>query len=164
MQADTEKLVIQVENGQPINHPLTYSNFLLLFPECPFEETPTNEVISYYGYEVFFTTPRPIQTMFDKYVYQDNFYTKTENGSWTKLWRVDRYNEEEIIDIKWNIIFIKRDVLLMKCFEVLNNPSLSEQEKHTWEVYKQALDNIDKDMNNQTYSNPDDVKFPPSPQ
>jgi hypothetical protein len=57
---------------------LTYSNFLLLFPNCPVEENPTNAVIGPYGYEVFVTTPRP------EYIHGS--YTKNENGTWTNTW------------------------------------------------------------------------------
>lgn len=75
---DTERLVIQIQDGQPINHPLTYSNFLLLFPDCPIQETPTNDVISPYGYEVFVNTPRP--------TFDLGPYVKNDDGSWTNTW------------------------------------------------------------------------------
>lgn len=67
--------VIQVQDGNSINHPLTYSNFLLLFPDCPVEEMPTNEIISPYGYEVFVHTK-----------YQPGPYIKQEDGNWTNTW------------------------------------------------------------------------------
>ncbi len=73
--SDTDKLVIKVENGQAINHPLTYSNFLLLFPDCPVEEIPTNEVISQYEYNVFVHTK-----------YQPGPYIQQEDGVWTNTW------------------------------------------------------------------------------
>lgn len=76
--SDTDKLVIQIENGTTVNHPLTYSNFLLLFPDCPVQETPTNAVISLYGYEVFTPTPMP---MFDL-----GSYIQKEDGTWTNTW------------------------------------------------------------------------------
>ncbi len=75
---DTNQYVIQIENGTTVNHPLTYSNFLLLFPNCPVQETPTNDVISSYGYEVFTQTPMP---MFDL-----GPYIKKEDGTWTNTW------------------------------------------------------------------------------
>jgi hypothetical protein len=76
--SDTEKLVIKVENGNIINHPVTYSNFLLLFPECPIEETPTNEVVGQYGYNVFMRTPPP-RIISGNYIQQ-------EDGTWTNTW------------------------------------------------------------------------------
>ena len=75
---DTNKFVIKIENGQPVNHPLTYSNFLALFPECQAQENPTNEVISPYGYEVFENTEYPI--------YELGPYIQKENGTWTNTW------------------------------------------------------------------------------
>lgn len=76
---NTDKLVIKVENGQPVNYPLTYDNFLLLFPECPVQEIPTNEVISPYGYELFTLTPRP--------EYDWGVYIKPDGDDiWTNTW------------------------------------------------------------------------------
>jgi len=76
--SDTNKLVIKVEIGNIINHPVTYSNFLLLFPECPIEETPTNEVVEQYGYNVFMHTPHP--------EFEFGSYIKQDNGTWTNTW------------------------------------------------------------------------------
>lgn len=76
--SDTDKLVIKIEDGKPINYPLTYSNFLLLFPDCPEEETPTNEVIGQFGYNLFVNTPQP------KFVWGP--YVQQENGLWTNTW------------------------------------------------------------------------------
>ena len=77
---DTDKLVIKVENGQPINHPVTYSNFLLLFPDCLVEETPTNETLGQYGYNLFIYTPQPEYTW--------GPYVQKEDGTWTNTWVV----------------------------------------------------------------------------
>ena len=76
--SDTNKLVIKIENGEPVNHPMTYSNFLLLFPDCPVQEMPTNDVIAPYGYEVFVITPRP--------EYKWGTYIKQDDGTWTNTW------------------------------------------------------------------------------
>jgi hypothetical protein len=76
--SDTNNLVIKVENGQSINHPVTYSNFLLLFPDCLVQDTPTNEVISIYGYEVFSPTPYP--------QFESGSYIKQNDGRWTNTW------------------------------------------------------------------------------
>ena len=76
--SDTDKLVIQIENGTTVNHPVTYSNFLLLFPECPVEETPTNEVVGQYGYNVFVHTSLP--------TYKSGKYIQKEDGAWTNTW------------------------------------------------------------------------------
>lgn len=73
--SDTDKLVIKVENGQAVNHPLTYSNFLLLFPDCPVEEIPTNETLGQYGYNLFIHTP-PVHGP----------YVQQEDGVWTNTW------------------------------------------------------------------------------
>ena len=76
-----DKFVIQVnENGNRINYPLTYSNFLLLFPNCPVEEIPTNEVVGQYGYNVFMLTPPP--------TFMPGDYIQQEDGVWTNTWIV----------------------------------------------------------------------------
>jgi hypothetical protein len=68
--------VIKIENNQAINHPLTYSNFLLLFPDCPVEEIPTNETLGQYGYNLFIHTPPPVYGP----------YVQREDGVWTNTW------------------------------------------------------------------------------
>ena len=78
--SDTDKLVIQIENGTTVNHPLTYSNFLLLFPECPVEETPTNEVVGQYGYNVFIRTLQPTFVSVN--------YMRQKDGTWTNTWTI----------------------------------------------------------------------------
>lgn len=75
---DTDKLVIKVEDGKPKYDPVTYSNFLLLFPECPVEETPTNETLEQYGYNVFMHTPQPM--------FSWGPYIQKEDGTWTNTW------------------------------------------------------------------------------
>jgi hypothetical protein len=76
--SDTEKLVIQVIDGKAINHPLTYSNFLLLFPDCIEEDNPSNEVLERYGYNVFVHTSLP--------TYKSGKYIQKEDGAWTNTW------------------------------------------------------------------------------
>lgn len=76
--SDTDKLVIQVKDGHTVNYPVTYTNFLLLFPDCPVQDTPTNDVIGVYGYEVFVTTLMP--------QYTPGPYIKNEDGNWTNSW------------------------------------------------------------------------------
>ena len=75
---NTDHFVIKVENNQFVNHPVTYSNFLLLFPDCPVQDIPTNDVISSYGYEVFVITPRP--------EFEWGTYIKQDDGTWTNTW------------------------------------------------------------------------------
>ena len=72
--------VIQVESGSSINHPLTYSNFLLLFPECLVEEIPTNEVVGQYGYNIFTRTLPP--------TFVSGNYIQQEDGTWTNTWTI----------------------------------------------------------------------------
>ena len=78
--SDTDKLVIKIENGNAINHPLTYSNFLLLVPDCPVEEIPTNEVVGQYGYNVFIRTPQP--------TFVSGNYMRQKDGTWTNTWTI----------------------------------------------------------------------------
>jgi len=40
--SDSDLLVIKVENGQPVNYPLTYSNFRLIHPQTSFPDLPDN--------------------------------------------------------------------------------------------------------------------------
>lgn len=76
--SDTDKLVIKIEEGKPVNFPMTYSNFLLLFPDCPVEETPTNGTISPYGYNVFILKQQP--------KFAAGPYIQNSDGTWSNTW------------------------------------------------------------------------------
>lgn len=155
--SDTEKWVIKVINNQTVDHPATYTNFLLVFPECPIQEEPTNEIISQYGYEVFVRTPAPIPSQYE-HPPVEGPYIKVDNY-WTNSWTITPFTEEEIIEKKWERVRLNRNWSLRQTdWTQLSNVTISNEEKELWNVYRQTLRDIP-----QTYINPDDVIFPRPP-
>lgn len=149
--------VIQVVNGETVNHPLTYSNFLLLFPDCEQQETPTNEVIKPYGYEVFVITPKPINGPFEHPAVEGP-YVKN-NDVWTNSWTITPFTEEEILDKKWKQIRGNRNFLLRQTdWTQLLNVNITTEEKQLWDQYRQTLRDIP-----QTFTDPDKVTIPTVP-
>ena len=153
-----QQFVIQVENGYPINYPVSYENFLLLFPECPVEEVPSNDVIGAYGYAVFEVSRPPIPTDFQHQPELSNEYFQ-ENGVWKRKWILRSLSEQEILDKKWERIRFNRNRMLRDTdWTQLSNINILEDEKTAWNQYRQSLRDIP-----QTFTSPDDVTFPAMP-
>lgn len=76
--SDIDKFVVKIENGNVVDGPIPYSNFLELFPNCVVQEIPTNEVIAEYGYNVYIYTLYP--------TYKLGPYIQKEDGTWTNTW------------------------------------------------------------------------------
>ena len=139
--SDSNVLVIEVVDGQPINHPLTYSNFLLLYPECPRQDIPSNDILEQYGYQTFIRTSAPILGTFD-HPYTSGPYV-FENGTWVDSWIPVPFSPEEVqarIDKEWKTFRIKRNFYLTRSdwVFVVDSP-VADEEKQQWITYRQVL-------------------------
>lgn len=146
--SNAQQFVIKVENGEPISHPLLYSNFLLLHP-CPPQSTPTNDVIGQYGYEVFIPSsppPRP-SPLFHPGVVEK--YVKID-GAWTQQWMfplVDEADRQGIIDEGFVVLRNMRNFYLrLTDWTQLLDVPLSEEDRSTWAIYRQALRDLTNDL------------------
>lgn len=138
---DSDLLVIKIVDGQPINHPLTYGNFLLIHPECPQQDIPSNDVLEPYGYQTFVRMSPPTPGTFE-HPYISGPYV-FENGTWTDSWIAVPFSSEEIqarTDKEWNIIRNKRNFYLQRSDWVFTpDAPVSEAEKQEWITYRQTL-------------------------
>lgn len=137
------KYVIKVENKQPVNHPITYSNFLQVFPTCPVQNIPTNDVIGRYGYEVFVVKQPPTSSRFEHPAVLSKYINV--NNVWTHEWELPPFTEEE----KQEKIQMELNMFRQVCITRLestdwtqSDTSLSEQEKAAWASYRDQLNNL----------------------
>lgn len=139
--SNTAKFVIKVENKQPVDNPVAYDNFLMVFNGCPRQETPTNDVIGPYGYEVFEFTMQPQPGMFE---HPAELLGYVKRGDvWTQNWVSVPFTEEEIqhrTEIEYKILKRKRNVYLQFTdWTQLPDVQLSDEVKLQWAEYRQQL-------------------------
>jgi len=136
--------VIKVENRIATEHPLTYENFLLLFPACPRQDTPTNEVIGPYGYEVFVHTSQPTPSKYENTPVSGPYVF--DNDVWTNTWLSVPMTEEEIQqvnDLKWWEVRTQRNgYLRLSDWTQLPDSQLSDVDKESWRQYRQQLRDV----------------------
>lgn len=136
------KFVIQIENRQAVGHPLLYSNFIQI-TGCPIQETPTNDVVGPYGYEVFERSPRPEVGVFEHPAIQKEIYICRPDGVWTDTWEITPFNEQEIaerIEKEWIILRRKRTSLLRATdWTQLTDTGLTESDILVWRNFRQTL-------------------------
>lgn len=152
--------VIKVENKVAVGHPINYENFLSVFPNCPRQEVPTNDVISPYGYEVFVHTPEPSVGIFEKSPIVGSYIVN--DGIWTNTWITVPMTDEEIEKVKkrkWREIRGQRDTSLKQCdWTQLSDVELSETDIQLWKQYRKDLRNLPN-----TAINPFDIVLPTPP-
>jgi len=152
--------VIKVENRIAIDHPVDYENFLLAFPSCPRQETPTNNVIGPYGYEVFIYTPEPTPGRYEN-PHTPGPYT-CDNDIWTNTWITNSMTSQEIEkvnEIKWWEIRTQRNgYLRLSDWTQLPDAQITEIDLQSWRQYRQQLRDLTF-----TTTNPFDVVFPTPP-
>jgi hypothetical protein len=86
-------LYIEIENGQPKNHPALEDNLLQAF-----ETIPEN-------WEPFFRVERPVLGIYEVLESNEPVYAK-EDGVWTDVWNVRTMTEEEKTVVQQSIIDI----------------------------------------------------------
>jgi hypothetical protein len=159
MNSNNEKFVVKVENRNAVGNPLYYENFLAIFPDCPRQDTPTNDIIGPYGYEVFMFTEQPTVGRYEKtisssYIFQDN--------TWTNFWQTVPMTPEEIQkkqEYQWKLVRQKRTSFLRNSdWTRVLDVALSNSDVELWETYRQQLRDIPE-----MYSDPLDVVFPDPP-
>jgi hypothetical protein len=76
-------LYIQIENGQPINHPAFEQNLIEAFGEIPS------------NWEAFIRVERPTPTIYQVFDNEETIYAKV-NGVWTDVWSLRDMTEQEV--------------------------------------------------------------------
>ena len=80
------KLLIKVENNQPIDHPILFENFLMIYPDADYDNLPE-------GYVKFIRVERPL-VGFLKKTLETPVYV-WDNGVMTDDWGVEDISPEE---------------------------------------------------------------------
>lgn len=146
MSGNDTKFLIKVENRQPVGHPIQYSNFLLLFPMCPIQETPTNDVVGPYGYEVFERAQQPTVGVFEHPPIRQDIYVCGQDGIWRDTWQIIPFTQEEITartEMEWETVKRLRFLrLLTTDWTQLATISITQEELTNWNIYRQALRDV----------------------
>jgi len=81
------KLIIKLENNQPVNHPILFDNFLMFQPDADYDNLPE-------GYAKFVRTSKPSISIFE---YMDEMPTyELVDGVYTDVWHIRNLTTEEI--------------------------------------------------------------------
>ena len=140
--SDSDLLVIQLVNGQPVNHPLTYSNFRMLFPETSFPPTPVDDLIRPFGYALFRYTERPVPVRFE-HTREGAIAWSDALSAFTNTWEQVPFTPEEIekaSEAQMQVLIQRRNMLLQACdWTQLPDVPLTPEQVEAWRVYRQAL-------------------------
>lgn len=80
------QLVIRFENGQTINHPIAFENFLSLYPDANYDDLPS-------GFKKFIRVPRPIVGPFERISSSPSYVL--EGGIVRDVWEITSFSEQE---------------------------------------------------------------------
>ena len=85
----TENLYIQLENGQPINHPLIESNFISAYPHLDPDNLPEN-------WSKFVAIPKPVPGVYQK-INEQPVYGLVD-GVYTHIWTIQDMTDSEKLE------------------------------------------------------------------
>lgn len=87
-------MLIQLENGQPVGHPVLEETFRALHPEMLFPPLLTPKIVEPLGFGIFAFTPAPVlEERYDKLV--EAAPERDANGTWRQLWQIVPMTEAE---------------------------------------------------------------------
>jgi len=140
--SDSDLLVIRVEDGAPVDHPLTYSNFRMLFPEVSFPPTPVEDLVRPYGYAVFKYTERPKPVKFETTTDGPIEWDDTL-GAFTNRWVQVPFTPEQMeaaTKQQWATLYrVRNDKLAASDWTQLPDVLLTAEQVTAWREYRQAL-------------------------
>lgn len=140
--SDSDLLVIKVENGEPVNYPLTYSNFRMLFPQTSFPELPDNSFLVDFGYKVFKYLPTPAPVQFENTVAGPTVWDAGLDA-YTNSWVQVPFTPEEMEQARQDAlsgIRYQRDKKLYACdWTQLQDAPLTPAQVSDWQDYRQQL-------------------------
>lgn len=136
-------MLIQLQDGKPINYPVEESNFRQLFPNISLPEFLSEQDVEHLGFGVYKSQSAPMPEIFEKVI--EISPVKDEQGVWVQTWAVVPLNEDELAELtaqKIKKVRSERDNLLASTVDRLNPirwDTLSDEEKNAWRAYRQAL-------------------------
>lgn len=138
------KLYIQIQNGQPINHPATEENLLEAYNEIPSD------------WEPFVRVPRPTNIGFYEVIDGDSSYQK-RGQNWMDVWNVRPMTQEEK-DVKNLASKTRAENILAKRKETANSQIESETDPDMITALQQYI----ADLNSYVFQTYDPIA-PPLP-
>ncbi len=140
--SDSDLLVIKVENDQPVNYPLTYSNFRMLFPQTSFPDLPDNSFLVDFGYKVFKHTNRPPIPQFENCT-NGPIVWSAELDAYTNTYVLTPYTPEQMElarQIQFGALVVEKNTRLQQCdWTQLPDVPLTPEQVAAWRVYRQQL-------------------------
>ena len=139
------KLYIEVENGQPVNHPILELNLVHIYDSV--ENIPEK-------YEPFNRIPQNVSsTVLQRVV---NTYEKTD-GVWQDVWSVEDLVGEELLNAKQQLLeqsIATLPNILEKSKRILSQ-SINDTDKHTVSsAYIEILENLELTIDNPAIPSP----------
>ena len=140
--SDSDLLVIKVEGGQPVNYPLTYSNFRMLFPHTSFPDSPDNSFLVDFGYAVFTYTEQPAPVQFENTSDGPIVWDATKDA-YTNTWVQTPFTPAEMEQARQNALYAlrrQRDAKLQASdWTQLPDVPLTDDRRAEWVAYRQEL-------------------------
>ena len=140
--SDSDLLVIQVQDGLPVNYPLTYSNFRMLFPQTSFPDLPDNSFLMDFGYAVFKYTEQPAPVQFEN-TSDGLIVWDAAKDVYSNTWVNTPFTPEEMEAAQQNTLNILRrvrDMKLQTCdYTQLPDVPLTDEKRAEWVTYRQQL-------------------------
>ena len=137
-------MLIQLQDGQPIGHPIMESNFRQLFPNTSFSKYLTPEDVENFGYGLYDFSESPNPGKYEKVV--ETNPTKDERGVWMQAWKVVPMSDSEKkeandraaegVRSQRNLLLQETDWIVVKAKETGTNLSAE------FKAYRQALRDI----------------------
>ena len=155
-------MLIQLDNGIPVGHPVDEKNFRMLFKNTSFPDFLTPDVVESFGFGVYEFTRAPDPKRFTKVV--EGIPAKADNGIYYQTWKLVAMTETEIEAVtkeREAEVRSDRNMKLYMCdWTQLNDVSenFSDDFVNAWQDYRNQLRKItDQD------GFPWDVEWPTPP-
>lgn len=157
-------LLIKLEDGKPVGHPITLENFLLLYPATSFPGYLDASITEPLGFGIYSYSQIPDN--FDRATQKTIEVTPTRNddhGVWYQTWEIVSLNDEEKKAVDKQQLFevtSHRNMLLaVSDWTQIPDAQLTDEKKEEWRVYRQVL----RDLPNSEGFDPWNVTWPTPP-
>ena len=134
-------MLIQLQDGHPIGHPVTEENLRLLFPEMDLPEVLTPDLVAPLGFGLYTATPAPEVTgPYERLIEAPP--ARDAVGVWIQVWQVVPMTEAERVAADAEaarLLRRERDYLLSRCDHTQLPDAPATIDRAAWAAYRQAL-------------------------
>lgn len=139
-------MLIQLDNGVPVGHPVDEKNFRMLFKNTSFPDFLTPDIVEDFGFGVYEFTRPPEPKRFTKVI--EDTPIKGEDGIYRQSWKIVAMTDSEINSIikeKESEVRNDRNMRLFMCDWTQASDVLqisSDDFRNEWADYRHALRHI----------------------